>query len=57
MRLLLRRAGLPASVAQFRVFDADGFLARVDFAYPELKIAITYDGLWHGERLSVMNAR
>ena len=36
-------------MAQFRVFGADGFIARVDFAYPELKIAIEYDGAWHGE--------
>jgi very-short-patch-repair endonuclease len=24
-------------------------IGRVDFAYPELKIAIEYDGLWHAE--------
>src|SRR3712207_9447547 len=23
--------------------------ARVDFAYPELKLAIEYDGAWHGK--------
>lgn len=50
LRLVLRSAGLPAPVAQFRVFDPDGFVARVDFAYPELRIAIEYDGAWHGER-------
>jgi G:T-mismatch repair DNA endonuclease (very short patch repair protein) len=49
LRLLLLRAGLPVPVSQFRVFDDDGFVARVDFAYPELKIAIEYDGVWHGE--------
>ena len=43
-----RRA--PAPVAQFRVFDDDGFVARLDFAYPELRLAIEYDGLWHAER-------
>jgi G:T-mismatch repair DNA endonuclease (very short patch repair protein) len=48
LRLLLGRAGLPDPVAQFRVFDEEGFVARVDFAYPDLKIAIEYDGLWHG---------
>jgi very-short-patch-repair endonuclease len=49
LRLLVHRAGLPAPVAQFRIFDAVGFVARVDFAYPELRLAIEYDGLWHAE--------
>ncbi|TFV87841.1 DUF559 domain-containing protein [Blastococcus sp. CT_GayMR16] len=49
LRLLIHRAGLPAPEAQFRVFDDEGFVARVDFAYPELKLAIEYDGHWHAE--------
>jgi G:T-mismatch repair DNA endonuclease (very short patch repair protein) len=48
VRLLLQRSGLPAPEAQYRVFDEDGFVARVDFAYPELRLAIEYDGAWHG---------
>jgi len=43
------RSGLPTPVAQFRVFDDEGLIGRVDFAYPDLKIAIEYDGLWHAE--------
>jgi G:T-mismatch repair DNA endonuclease (very short patch repair protein) len=50
LRLLIHRAGLPQPVAQFVVRDGAVFLARVDFAYPELRLAIEYDGLWHGER-------
>ncbi|WP_040338478.1 endonuclease domain-containing protein [Candidatus Blastococcus massiliensis] len=49
LRLLLLRAGLPVPTAQYRVFDDEGFVARVDFAYPELKVAIEYDGAWHAE--------
>lgn len=56
LRLLLHRAGLPP-VAQYRVFDDDGFVARVDFAYPELKVAIEYDGLWHAERGAFLHDR
>ncbi|MGY1617745.1 endonuclease domain-containing protein [Geodermatophilus sp. SYSU D00691] len=56
LRLLLVRAGLPP-VVQFRVFDDDGFVARVDFAYPDLKIAVEYDGLWHGERAAFLADR
>jgi hypothetical protein len=57
LRLLLVRAGLPDPVAQYRVFDGGGFVARVDFAYPALKLAIEYDGLWHGERTAFLADR
>jgi G:T-mismatch repair DNA endonuclease (very short patch repair protein) len=57
LRLLLGRSGLPAPIAQFRVFDDEGFVGRVDFAYPDLKIAIEYDGLWHGERTAFLSDR
>jgi G:T-mismatch repair DNA endonuclease (very short patch repair protein) len=57
LRLLLLRSGLPAPVAQFRVFDADGLVGRLDFAYPDLKIALEYDGLWHGDRRAFLDDR
>lgn len=43
-RQLLRRAGLPEPVAQYEVYDGREFIARIDFAYPELSIAIELDG-------------
>lgn len=49
VRLLLRRSRLPAPVAQFRVFAEGRFVARVDFAWPEARVALEYDGLWHAE--------
>jgi len=49
LRLLLHRSGLPRPVAQFVVRDADGFVARVDFAWPGAKVAVEYEGVWHGE--------
>ena len=40
--------GLPRPEAQWVVDTRHGeFVARVDLAYPELKIAIEYDGAWH----------
>jgi hypothetical protein len=39
------------------VFDADGLVARLDFAYPDLKIALEYDGLWHGDRCAFLDDR
>jgi very-short-patch-repair endonuclease len=49
LRVLLRTAGL-TPVPQHVVLDAAGrFVARVDLAFPEHRIAIEYDGAWHGE--------
>lgn len=45
MARLVKRYGLPMPVFQHRVYNAAGvFVGRVDFAYPELKIAIEVDG-------------
>lgn len=50
LRLLLHRSGLPLPIAQHRVEDRGRFVARVDFGWPALKVAVEYDGLWHGGR-------
>lgn len=50
-RLFLTDAGLPAPIPQYEVFDEAGsFVARLDFAYPDLRIAIEYDGAFHWEQ-------
>ena len=49
LRLLLLRSALPAPIAQYRVRDGGRVVARVDFAWPDHKVALEYDGLWHGE--------
>jgi hypothetical protein len=49
LRLLLHRSSLPPPVAQFVVRDGAGFVARVDFAWPDAKIAVEYEGAWHGD--------
>ena len=49
LRVLLALAGLPP-VPQVSVYGSDGvFLARVDLAYPEQRVAVEYDGAWHGQ--------
>ncbi|MEI4272373.1 hypothetical protein TEK04_11635 [Klenkia sp. LSe6-5] len=48
-RLELARAGVPTPVAQYRVLDGGRFVARVDLAWPDRKVAVEYDGLWHAE--------
>ncbi|NEM04926.1 DUF559 domain-containing protein [Geodermatophilus normandii] len=49
VRVLLALAGMDA-VPQYTVRGADGdFVARVDLAFPEHRLAVEYDGAWHGE--------
>lgn len=45
-------AGLPLPVSQFNVFDAAGcWIARVDFAWPELRLILECDGFeFHASR-------
>jgi very-short-patch-repair endonuclease len=57
VRVLLALAGLPA-VPQFTVRDADGsFVARVDLAYPDQRVAVEYDGVWHADRSQLIRDR
>jgi hypothetical protein len=49
LRLLVAGAPLPQPVAQFTVLDRGRFVARVDFGWPEHRLALEYDGLWHAE--------
>ena len=49
---LLRRAGIPMPVRQYEVRNEGGaFVARLDFAWPDLQVAVEPDGLrWHTGR-------
>jgi hypothetical protein len=51
LRLVLVAGGLPRPVCQYEVFDRNGCLvARLDLAYPDLKLAIEYEGDHHRDR-------
>jgi Protein of unknown function (DUF559) len=51
LRLLLLDAGLGPLTAQHDVLDLRGrFVARVDLAWPALRVAVEYDGDHHRER-------
>jgi len=55
LRLLLHDAGLPKPTLQYEVRSASlsgkgRFIARVDLAYPQWRIAIEYEGDHHRER-------
>lgn len=49
LRVRLILAGLPPPTPQYVVRSGTRFVARVDLAYPEVHLAIEYDGLWHAE--------
>jgi very-short-patch-repair endonuclease len=58
LRLLLHRSRLPRPTAQYAVRGLDGqFVARVDFAWPEVKIALEYEGMRHGRSQQVARDR
>jgi hypothetical protein len=49
---VLTKAGLPTPASQFEIRDGDHLIARVDFAFPDLKLAVEADGYrWHSSRL------
>src|SRR2546423_4386003 len=51
-RKLLKSTGLPKPREQYEVRRNGKFLARLDFAYPEYRLAIETDGyVWHAGRL------
>jgi len=46
---LLRRFALPNAVRQHVVVDSGEFVARLDFAYPDIRVDLEVDGArWHG---------
>ena len=48
---LLRAAGLPEPEVQYPIREGERLVARVDFAYPEIRLAMEVDGYrWHGGR-------
>jgi len=47
LRLLLVAAGLPRPESQVEVRDGVRFVARLDLAWPQARVAIEYDGAHH----------
>lgn len=52
LRLVLLASSLPRPVAQHVVLDVRGrFVARVDFAWPDVRVALEYEGGWHAHNV------
>lgn len=50
VRLILVRAGLPEPELNRDLHDEDGsFIARLDLAYPDYRVAVEYDGRQHAD--------
>jgi hypothetical protein len=45
LRVLMHQQGLPTPMLQVVFTDADGFIARVDFYFPEYRTVVEFDGL------------
>lgn len=50
VRVHLIVAGLPAPIPQFEIVHNGRLVARVDLAWPHVKVALEYDGEWHNDR-------
>jgi len=50
LRVGLIQAGLPRPIAQYVLSDGGRFVARFDLAWPYARVAMEYDGAWHGDR-------
>lgn len=47
-RLVMIDGGLPAPELQYEISDGNGQLRRLDYAWPEYRVAAEYDGIdWH----------
>jgi very-short-patch-repair endonuclease len=49
-RLVMIDGGLPMPVLQYEIIDRNWRTWRVDFAWPDRKVAVEYDGFdWHSD--------
>ena len=55
---LIVRARLPRPERQVVIADSDGFIGRVDFAYPEQRVVVEAQGArWHSSARAISNDR
>ncbi len=58
MRLVFIDWGLPTPELQYEIVDRHGQLWRVDFAWPECRVAAEYDSMdWHANPVAVKHDR
>jgi len=58
LRLMVVGAGFPRPVTQHKIYDRFGrFVARVDLAWPDLRLALEYDGAHHDDPAQIASDR
>lgn len=57
MRLAILQAGLPVPVPQLAIRLDNGSVVRVDFAWPEYRVALEYDGAHHADQMQMQRDR
>lgn len=57
VRFIIHQAGLPSPVLQFEVRVDGQFVARVDFAWPNRRVILEYDGAHHADALQMRRDR
>lgn len=57
-RLVMVDGGLPDPLLQYEILDRDGLVWRVDFAWPNQRLAVEYDGFdWHSSPAALRRDR
>jgi hypothetical protein len=57
-RLMMLDGGLPVPELQYEMIDGTGKLRRLDFAWPDYRVAVEYDGdAWHNNPDALRNDR
>ncbi len=57
LRLTIARFGLPLPHVQYEIHDNGQFLARVDLAWPDMRVAVEYDGAHHADVMQMRRDR
>ena len=58
LRLVVIGAGFPRPVTQHKIYDRFGrFVARVDLAWPDVCVALEYDGSYHDDPAQIVQDR
>lgn len=57
MRLAILSAGLPPPVPQLTIRLDSGYVVRVDFGWPQYRVALEYDGAYHADRVQMQRDR
>jgi hypothetical protein len=53
LRVALYLSDLPRPIPQYQVYENGTYLGKVDFAWPEAKLIVEYEGAYHFDELQI----